>query len=66
MPAFNAGRYIASALDSLLGQTYSDFELIISDNASTDGTEDICRAYAARDRRIRYVRRSGNIGGPAH
>ena len=52
----------AKRLDSLLGQTYEDFELIVSDNASTDGTADICRCYAKRDARIRYVRQPRNIG----
>jgi glycosyltransferase involved in cell wall biosynthesis len=66
VPAFNAERYIAKCLESLLAQTFTDFELVISDNASTDGTEDICRRYAAKDSRIRYVRRSTNIGGPAN
>jgi glycosyltransferase involved in cell wall biosynthesis len=66
VPAYNCERYIAQSLDSLLGQTYSDFELVISDNASTDGTEAICRGYAARDRRVRYVRRDSNIGGPGN
>lgn len=62
MPVFNGERYLAEALDSILAQTYSDFELIISDNASTDGTQEICRAYAARDRRIRYFRNEKNLG----
>lgn len=62
MPVFNGERYIEKALDSLLTQTFGDFELIISDNASTDHTEDICRAYAARDKRIRYSRNETNIG----
>src|SRR3712207_7182512 len=52
---------------SLLGQTYVDFELIISDNASTDSTEEICREYAAHDERIRYLRQLRNIGiAPNH
>jgi glycosyltransferase involved in cell wall biosynthesis len=64
LPVRNGARFLAQALDSLLGQTLQDFELIISDNASTDGTADICREYAARDARIRYVRQPSNIGGP--
>jgi glycosyltransferase involved in cell wall biosynthesis len=64
LPVRNGERFLAQALDSLLGQTLQDFELIISDNASTDGTADICRDYAARDARIRYVRQPSNIGGP--
>lgn len=58
----NGARYIREALDSLLEQTYGDFELIVSDNASSDETPKICREYAARDRRIRYFRQSENIG----
>jgi glycosyltransferase involved in cell wall biosynthesis len=51
----------------LLGQTYEDFELIISDNASTDGTADICRLYAKQDSRIRYFRQPRNLGcSPNH
>lgn len=61
MPVYNGESFIREALDSLLTQTFTDFELIISDNASTDGTEAICREYAAKDARIRYVRQSGNI-----
>lgn len=66
MPVYNGARYVPEALDSLLGQTFADFELVISDNASTDGTEEVCRAYAARDPRIRYVRQPGNIGAVAN
>jgi glycosyltransferase involved in cell wall biosynthesis len=62
MPVYNGARYIREALDSLLGQTFTDFELIISDNASTDSTEAICREYAAKDQRIRYIRQSQNLG----
>lgn len=62
MPVFNGGRSIGAALDSLLSQTFTDFELLVSDNASTDGTEAICREYAARDPRIRYVRQEVNLG----
>jgi glycosyltransferase involved in cell wall biosynthesis len=64
LPVRNGERFLAQALDTLLGQTLQDFELIISDNASTDGTADICLDYAARDARIRYVRQPSNIGGP--
>ncbi len=62
LPVFNGAKYLAEALDSILAQTYPDFELIISDNASTDGTEEICRAYAAKDGRIRYYRNEKNLG----
>jgi glycosyltransferase involved in cell wall biosynthesis len=66
MPAYNSEAFIGRALESLLAQTYGDFELVISDNASTDGTEAICREYAARDARVRYVRRPENVGGPGN
>lgn len=62
LPVYNGEVYIEETLDSLLAQTYEDFELIIADNASTDSTEAICRAYAGRDTRIRYVRNRTNIG----
>jgi len=62
LPVFNGEQLLRDAVDSLLGQTYSDFELIISDNGSTDGTEAICRSYAAKDRRIRYYRNEQNRG----
>jgi glycosyltransferase involved in cell wall biosynthesis len=66
VPAYNVERFISRSLESLLGQTFTDFELVISDNASTDGTEQICRDFAARDSRVRYVRRTDNIGGPGN
>jgi len=66
MPVYNGARYIKEALDSLLTQTYTDFELIISDNASTDETEAICREYASRDSRIRVVRHDENRGAIAN
>ena len=62
LPVFNGEDYLAEALESLLAQTFTDFELIISDNASTDGTEQICRRYAARDPRVHYVRQPRNLG----
>jgi glycosyltransferase involved in cell wall biosynthesis len=64
LPVRNGERFLAQALDSLRSQTLQDFELIISDNASTDGTADICLDYAAREARIRYIRQPSNIGGP--
>jgi glycosyltransferase involved in cell wall biosynthesis len=66
MPTYNCEPYIAQSLESLLGQTYGDFELVISDNCSTDGTEDVCRKYQKLDSRIRYIRRTENIGGPGN
>lgn len=67
LPVYNGERYLRESLDALLAQTFSDFELIISDNASSDGTAEICREYAERDGRIRYVRQAANIGAaPNH
>lgn len=67
MPVYNGENYIEPAIDSILAQTFRDFELIICDNASTDRTEEICRAYAARDSRVRYYRNEQNIGAnPNH
>src|SRR5262245_32943693 len=62
VPVYNGERYLEPAIGSLLAQTFSDFRLIISDNASTDGTEEICRALARRDRRIEYHRSTRNRG----
>jgi glycosyltransferase involved in cell wall biosynthesis len=67
LPVYNGEEFLAEALDALLGQTYEDFELIISDNASADGTEEICRQYAEKDARIRYRRQARNVGAtPNH
>jgi len=63
LAVYNGERYLRKAVESILGQTYADFELIISDNASTDGTPEICLEYAARDGRITYQRNATNIGG---
>jgi glycosyltransferase involved in cell wall biosynthesis len=62
IPVFNGERYLSKTLDSLLNQTFEDFELIISDNASTDFTEPLCRNYAEGDQRIRYYRNRVNVG----
>ena len=63
MPVYNGDRFLKQALDSVLAQTFQDFELIISDNGSTDTTQEICREYAGRDQRIRYYRNEQNLGG---
>jgi glycosyltransferase involved in cell wall biosynthesis len=62
VPVYNAERHLAEALDSLLAQDYEPLEIVISDNASTDGTEAICRDYAGRDRRVAYHRAPENQG----
>lgn len=66
LPVYNGERFLRFTLDSLLGQTYTDFELIITDNASTDDTRLICLDYAARDPRIHYHRNTENIGAAAN
>jgi CheY-like chemotaxis protein len=63
MAVFNGEKYVSQAIESILSQTYTDFELIISDNASNDRTAEICQQYAAQDERIRYSRNPVNIGG---
>jgi glycosyltransferase involved in cell wall biosynthesis len=66
MPVYNGEEYIRQALDSLLAQDYGNFELVISDNASTDRTQEICHEYAMRDKRIRYYRNETNLGAVAN
>jgi len=63
---YNGERFLSQTLDSLLAQTYRDFELIVCDNCSTDRTEQICRSYSERDSRIRYHRNAANIGAPCN
>ena len=62
LPVFNGEDYLEEAVESILAQTYTDFELVISDNASTDRTEGICRSFADRDERVKYFRNPQNIG----
>jgi len=62
LPVYNGARYIQHALQSVLEQTFENFELIISDNASTDTTSDICQDIASRDSRVRYFRSDINRG----
>ncbi|MGH9157306.1 MAG: glycosyltransferase family 2 protein [Acidimicrobiales bacterium] len=62
MPVYNGAKYLESTLDALLAQEFDAFELLIADNGSTDGTSEICGAYAARDGRIRYHRSTVNRG----
>jgi glycosyltransferase involved in cell wall biosynthesis len=63
LPVYNGEKWLAESVDSILVQTFSDFELIICDNASTDGTEAICRRYIQQDSRVRYSRNPVNMGG---
>lgn len=62
LPVYNGEKYVAESIEALLGQSFTDFELIISDNASTDGTGDICRRYQGKDSRVRYFRQERNVG----
>ena len=62
MPVYNGEPYLGISIESILAQTFGDFELIISDNASTDHTEEICRDFASKDDRIIYSRNEENIG----
>ena len=67
LPVYNGESYVTESIEALLGQTFDDFELIISDNASTDGTGDICRRYERMDPRVRYFRQPRNVGlAPNH
>src|SRR3954453_10689919 len=62
VPVYNGERYLARTLEALLAQTFRDFELIITDNASTDRTVQIAQDFARRDARIRYFRADCNRG----
>ena len=62
MPVYNGEEYIVEAIESILAQTFKDFEFIISDNASIDKTQEICEKYAKADNRIQYIRQEQNIG----
>jgi glycosyltransferase involved in cell wall biosynthesis len=62
LPVYNGALHLAESIEALRGQTYDDFELIISDNASTDATQEICRDFVVRDSRIRYHRQPRNLG----
>ena len=66
MHVYNGGRFLSEALDSLLNQDFQDFELIISDNASTDNTAEICKRYLEKDNKIKYYRNEVNIGAEAN
>lgn len=66
IPVYNGDDFLGEAIESILAQTFRDFELILCDNASTDRTEAICRDYAARDDRIVYHRQPKNLGASAN
>jgi glycosyltransferase involved in cell wall biosynthesis len=62
LPVYNGQNYLRCALDSILQQDYTDFELIISDTASADASPGICQELARKDGRVRYYRNETNIG----
>lgn len=62
LPVFNGEKFLCQALDSIMAQTFTDFELCISDNASTDSTKDICNEYAKKYSCITYYRQLENVG----
>lgn len=62
LPTYNRATWLPQAIQSALGQTYPNVEVVLSDNASTDGTAEICRDVAARDSRFRYIRQPVNRG----
>jgi len=66
IPVFNGQEFLPGLLDSLLGQTFTDFEIVICDNASTDRTSQICWDYERRDSRVHYVRNLRNLGAVAN
>jgi glycosyltransferase involved in cell wall biosynthesis len=61
IPLYNGKRFIRGCLDMLLAQTFTDYEIVIVDNGSTDGTSEICQEYARRDPRIRHIKYEGTI-----
>jgi len=66
LPVYNGAKFVSTALDSLLAQNYRNFVLLISDNASTDGTSEILASYAERDPRIEVVHQPNNLGALAN
>ena len=66
IPVYNGEKYLESAINSLLQQSFHNFEIVISDNASTDKTQEICQSFQSRDKRIRYHRNPVNLGAAAN
>ncbi|MGD1805512.1 glycosyltransferase family 2 protein [Dapis sp. BLCC M126] len=62
LPTYNSGEFLTQAIDSILEQTFTDFELIISDDCSTDNTPEVIRSYLEKDSRIKYLNNSKNLG----
>src|SRR5271168_3507966 len=61
VPLYNKKPYLAQTLETVLGQTYSNIEVVISDNGSTDGSSEIAREFASRDSRVRYFRLENTV-----
>ncbi|MEZ5445128.1 MAG: glycosyltransferase family A protein [Gammaproteobacteria bacterium] len=66
IPTFNRARLLARAIDSALAQSHKAIEVVICDNASTDDTDEVCRAYVEKDARVKYYRNPKNIGGTSN
>jgi len=66
MPVYNSEDFITKSIESILNQTYDDFELIISDNSSTDSTLELCERYVRQDSRIKLIKNKVNIGASAN
>lgn len=66
LPVYNGERFLSEAINSLLAQTFKNFEIIICDNASTDRSEEICQSFVRQDERIRYYRNPQNLGATAN
>lgn len=66
IPTYNGASYLHQTLESIIGQTFKDFEIIVIDDASSDGSFEICKKYAARDPRIRLFRNEKNLGFAAN
>ena len=62
LPVYNGQKYLGAAIESHLSQSFADFDLVISDNASTDATPEICARYASKDKRVKYLRSAENRG----
>lgn len=62
IPTYNYGRYISEAIESVLNQSFTDFELLVADDSSSDSTDEILQKYAAQDSRVRYIRHDINKG----
>ena len=62
MPTYNAGKFLADSIESILSQTYANLELLITDDCSTDGTIDILKDFSQRDKRVKVKYLKSNVG----